>query len=68
MYSRSIAPRKYDYNYYCEVYLGRLAQLGKIPVGKFSINREAPSLIYTHTLTLVLHKREKEGETEKEED
>ena len=30
-------------------------------VGKISINREAPSLIYTHSLALVLHKRDKEG-------
>ena len=30
-------------------------------VGKISINREAPSLIYTHSFTLVLRKREKGG-------
>ena len=40
----------------------------KMSVGKINMNREAPSLIFTHSHTLVLGKREKEGGAKKEED
>ena len=51
---------KDDCNYYYEVYQGSSPQLGKMLVVNFSINREAPSLIYTHTLTHTCIAQERE--------